>query len=52
VHYSPGPTSDSLITTFNLSGYSAANQLWLDFYYQNQGTTFSLPGNEVWIRGY
>ncbi len=45
------PSSDSLITTFNLSGYSASDQIWLDFYYQNQGIDFSLPGNKVWIRG-
>ncbi|HET6254759.1 MAG TPA: S8 family serine peptidase [Puia sp.] len=51
VHYSAVATSDSLITTFNLSSYSTADQLWLDFYYQNQGITFSLPGNRVWIRG-
>jgi hypothetical protein len=51
IHYSTGPTSDSLITTFNLSNYSVTDQLWLDFYYQNQGITFSLPGNQVWIRG-
>ena len=51
IHYSLGPTADSLITTFNLSNYSAADQLWLDFYYQNQGIDFSLPGNRVWIRG-
>ncbi|HEV3325628.1 MAG TPA: S8 family serine peptidase [Puia sp.] len=51
VHYGPGPTSDSLITTFNLSNYSASDQLWLDFYYQNQGIDFSLPGNRIWIRG-
>jgi Subtilase family/Secretion system C-terminal sorting domain len=44
-------SSDSLITTFNLSGYSAADQLWLDFYYRNQGIDFFLPGNQVWIRG-
>ncbi|HUB59514.1 MAG TPA: S8 family serine peptidase, partial [Puia sp.] len=51
VHFGAGPTSDSLITTFNLSNYSASDQIWLDFYFQNQGTTFSLPGNQVWIRG-
>ena len=51
VHYSLGPTADSLTTTFNLSNYSASDQIWLDFYYQNQGITFSLPGNQVWIRG-
>ncbi|HEV3413313.1 MAG TPA: S8/S53 family peptidase [Puia sp.] len=51
IHFNTGPTSDSLITTFNLSNYSAADQLWLDFYYNNQGIDFSLPGNRVWIRG-
>ena len=51
IHFNTNPTSDSLITTFNLSNYSASDQIWLDFYYQNQGTTFSLPGNQVWIRG-
>lgn len=50
-HYSTVSTADSLITTFNLSGYSGSDQLWLDFYYQNQGIDFSLPGNQVWIRG-
>jgi hypothetical protein len=51
MHYNLGPTSDSLITTFNLSNYSATDQLWLDFFYQNQGIDFSLPGNRIWIRG-
>ncbi len=51
VHFSTGPTSDSLITTFNLAGYSSNDQLWLDFYYKNQGIDFSMPGNQVWIRG-
>ena len=50
-HYSTLSTADSLITTFNLSGYTASDQLWLDFYYNNQGIDFSLPGNQVWIRG-
>jgi len=44
-------TADSLITTFNLSNYSSSDQLWLNFYYRNQGIDFSLPGNTVWIRG-
>ncbi|MFT3826941.1 MAG: S8 family serine peptidase [Chitinophagaceae bacterium] len=44
-------TADSLICTFNLSNYSAADQLWFDFYYRNQGVDFVLPGNQVWIRG-
>ena len=51
IHFNAGPTSDSLITTFNLSGYSSSDQIWLDFYYKNQGIDFSLPGNQVWIRG-
>ena len=49
--YSLTSSADSLVSTFNLSGYSAADQLWLDFYYRNQGIDFSLPGNQVWIRG-
>lgn len=44
-------TSDSLIMTFNLSNYGASDQLWLDFYYRNQGIDSSYTGNEVWIRG-
>jgi Subtilase family/Secretion system C-terminal sorting domain len=51
IHFGLGPSSDSLITTFNLSAYSSTDQLWLDFWYQNQGIDFSLPGNRVWIRG-
>ncbi|HEV3251133.1 MAG TPA: peptidase S8, partial [Puia sp.] len=47
----PVSTADSLMTTFNLSGYTAADQIWLDFWYKNQGVDFSLPGNKVWIRG-
>lgn len=49
--FSFSTSSDSLITTFNLSGYSSLDQLWLDFYYRNQGIDFYLPGNQVWIRG-
>ncbi|HTQ64546.1 MAG TPA: S8 family serine peptidase [Puia sp.] len=44
-------SSDSLITTFNLSGYSSLDQIWLDFYYKNHGIDFKAPGNMVWIRG-
>jgi hypothetical protein len=44
-------TADSLIMTFNLSNYGASDQLWLDFYYRNQGIDSSYAGNEVWIRG-
>ncbi|MHA4807769.1 S8 family serine peptidase [Flavitalea flava] len=51
VHFNPLSTADSLIGTFNLSGYSASDQIWLDFYYRNQGIDFTLPGNRVWIRG-
>jgi len=50
-HYSTTSTADSLITTFNLGNYSGSDQIWLDFYYQNQGIVFSLGGNQVWIRG-
>ncbi len=51
VHFNTTPTADSLITTFNLSNYTSSDQIWLDFYYQNQGIDFSLGGNKVWIRG-
>jgi subtilase family protein/type IX secretion system substrate protein len=44
-------TTDSLTMTFNLSNYTAADQVWLDFYFRNQGNDFSLGGNTVWIRG-
>lgn len=43
--------SDSLITTFNLSNYTVSDQIWLNYYYKNQGIDFILPGNQVWIRG-
>jgi subtilase family protein/type IX secretion system substrate protein/immune inhibitor InhA-like protein len=51
IHYSSNYTTDSLVTTFNLANYSASDQLWLDFYYRNQGIVFNEPGNQVWIRG-
>ena len=44
-------TADSLITTFNLSNYSSTDQIWLNYYYRNQGIDFAAPGNAVWIRG-
>ena len=50
-HYSTTTTTDSLITTFNLSNYGASDQLWLNFYYRNQGIDSVFPGNKVWIRG-
>ena len=50
-HLSASSTADSVAITFNLSNYSASDQIWLDFYYQNQGIDFVLPGNQVWIRG-
>lgn len=43
--------ADSLITTFNLVNYNAGQQLWLSFYFQNQGIDFSAGNNTVWIRG-
>lgn len=45
------PTTDSITTTFNLSGYTPSDQLWLDFYYLNHGVDFPAPNNRVWIRG-
>ncbi|HWB91755.1 MAG TPA: S8 family serine peptidase, partial [Puia sp.] len=45
------PTADSLIMTFNLSSYTSTDQLWLDFYYRNQGCDSVFGGNKVWIRG-
>ena len=51
LHYNDNFTSDSLITTFNLANYSTSEQVWLDFYYRNQGNILRLPGNEVWVRG-
>ncbi len=44
-------STDSVITTFNLSNYSSTDQIWLDFFYKNHGTDFVAPGNKVWIRG-
>lgn len=49
--YNANSSSDSLTLTFNLSSYSAADQLWLDFFYKNHGVDFTLPGNQVWMRG-
>jgi hypothetical protein len=51
VHYATSTTADSLITTFNLSAYSATDQIWLDFWYRNQGNIANMGGNKVWIRG-
>jgi len=51
MHYNTSTTADSLITTFNLSAYTATDQVWLNFYYRNQGIDSSFPGNMVWIRG-
>ena len=49
--YAVTSSADSLITTFNLSNYTSSDQIWLNFYVRNQGIDFSLPGNQVWIRG-
>lgn len=49
--YTGVSTADSLVTTFNLSGYTSADELWLSFYFRNQGTDFSATGNQIWIRG-
>jgi len=50
-HSAPQTTTDSLITTFNLSNYSPSDQLWLDFYYNNRGNDTVRNANKVWIRG-
>lgn len=44
-------TADSLIMTFNLSNYGASDQLWLDFYYRNQGSDSVYGNNKIYIRG-
>ncbi|MDI3322734.1 S8 family serine peptidase [Pinibacter soli] len=49
--YNTFASTDSLTLTFNLSSYSLADQLWLDFFYKNHGVDFTLAGNRVWIRG-
>ncbi len=43
--------ADSLVNTFNLSTYSASDQIWLDLYFKKQSTVPALPGNKIWIRG-
>ncbi len=50
-HYTGVTTADSLITTFNLSNYSSADQIWVDFYYRNQGNDSVRGANKVWVRG-
>jgi len=51
VRYSPVSSTDSFTTTFNLSGYAASDQIWLDLFYKNHGIDFKAPGNLIWIRG-
>lgn len=43
--------TDSLITTYNLSSYAPTDQIWLSFYFKNQGIDFSAANNRVYIRG-
>ncbi len=43
--------ADSLVNTFNLSNYSATDQIWLDLYFKKQSVVPALAGNEIWIRG-
>jgi hypothetical protein len=43
--------ADSLTNTFNLSNYSAADQIWLDLYFKKQSVVPALAANQVWIRG-
>ncbi len=44
-------STDSLITTFNLGAYGPTDQIWLSFYFRNQGIDFSAGNNRVFIRG-
>lgn len=48
--YNAALTTDSLLMTYNLSGYTSGQQLRLDFYYKNHGQENN-PNNKVWIRG-
>ncbi len=50
-HNAAVTTGDSLITTFNLSNYGATDQIWLDFWYRNQGNDSVRGANKVWVRG-
>lgn len=50
-HTATNAVADSLIMTFNLSGYGSSDQLWLDFYYKNHGNDLVQAANKVWIRG-
>jgi hypothetical protein len=43
--------TDSVTLTFNLSQYNSSDQIWLDFFYRNQGIDINYPNNKVWIRG-
>ncbi len=43
--------ADSMTNTFNLSNYSALDQIWLDLYFKKQSVVPGLPGNQIWIRG-
>ena len=43
--------ADSLINTFNLSNYTATDQIWLDLYFRKQSAVPALPGNAIFIRG-
>jgi hypothetical protein len=43
--------ADSLTNTFNLSNYTASDQVWLDLYFKKQSIVPALSGNQVWIRG-
>ncbi len=46
-----GIAADSLITTYNLSAYTSADQIWLDLFYKIQSPIIGYPGNQIWIRG-
>ena len=51
IRYRTPWNTDSVTLTFNLSAYTGSDQIWLDFFYRNQGFDRSTPNNKVWIRG-
>jgi hypothetical protein len=43
--------ADTMTNTFNLSNYSASDQIWLDLYFRKQSAVPARPGNNIWVRG-
>ena len=49
--YRSPSNTDSVTLTFNLAQYNSSDQIWLDFFYRNQGIDLHYVNNKVWIRG-